>query len=62
MKPFERSGCNQYGAQMGRGVAGAVLAGKVHLQRVPLDGGGYDPGGAYWGHGEALFSAKEARR
>lgn len=27
------------------------------LQRVKLDKGGYDLGGAYWGTGEALFCA-----
>lgn len=30
---------------------------KLRLQRVPLSAGGYDPGGAYWGHGVPLFCA-----
>jgi hypothetical protein len=31
------------------------VSGKLHLQVVPLDSGGYDPGGAYWGRGSTLF-------
>ncbi|WP_144735268.1 hypothetical protein [Extensimonas perlucida] len=27
----------------------------VHLFRVPLDSGGYDQGGAYWGHGTPIY-------
>lgn len=30
---------------------------KLHLRRVPLDSGGYDPGGAYWGTGTPLYCA-----
>jgi hypothetical protein len=30
---------------------------KFHLRKVRLDSGGYDPGGAYWGHGGELFEA-----
>lgn len=30
---------------------------KLHLRRVPLDSGGYDPGGAYWGKGTPLYCA-----
>ena len=29
--------------------------GRASLQRVPLDRGAYDPGGAYWGFGESLY-------
>lgn len=53
--PFEQKaagwcGDPRRGAQMGRGHADAgTLTGKVHLQRVRLDSGGYDKGGAYWG-------------
>jgi len=35
-------------------------AGKVtrlHLQRVPINSQGYDPGGAYWGTGQPLYVA-----
>ena len=28
---------------------------KLHLRKVPLDSGGYDPGGAYWGQGTPLY-------
>lgn len=31
---------------------------KVSLQRVRLDSGGYDNGGAYWGIGEPLWLAQ----
>lgn len=30
---------------------------KMHLRRIRLDSGGYDPGGAYWGHGGWLWEA-----
>lgn len=30
---------------------------RFHLRRVRLDSGGYDSGGAYWGHGGQLFEA-----
>ena len=30
---------------------------RMNLQRVRLDAGGYDSGGAYWGHGKPLFRA-----
>ena len=30
---------------------------KFNLQRVRLDSGGYDSGGAYWGHGAPLWAA-----
>ncbi len=41
---------------MGRG--GSQLASEgVKLQRVRLDSGGYDRGGAYWGAGEPLWVA-----
>ena len=49
-----------YGAPMGR-----VTWGRpedcpdrgVHLFHVPLDTGGYDSGGAYWGTGQRLYCA-----
>jgi hypothetical protein len=41
---------SQYGASMGRRAGDAPLEGELcKLHRVPLDSGGYDPGGAYWG-------------
>lgn len=30
---------------------------RVHLQRVRLNSGGYDQGGAYWGSGQSLWCA-----
>lgn len=30
---------------------------RFHLRRVRLDSGGYDAGGAYWGHGGELYEA-----
>jgi hypothetical protein len=57
MKPFERKGYDQYGADMGRGGSRLPEGTRVHLQRVPIDRGGYDPGGAYWGIGAPLFCA-----
>ena len=48
---FER-GFNEYGAFMGRSEYGDLEnARRVRLFRVRLDAGGYDNGGAYWGHG-----------
>lgn len=48
------------GAPMGRG-ANAFIETEVprfvRLFHVRLDGGGYDDGGAYWGHGPALWCA-----
>ncbi len=49
-----------YGAPMGRYTGPDYLcaeAGKVQLRRIRLDSGGYDPGGAYWGHGKPLYWA-----
>lgn len=37
--------------------AAADPAPRFHLRRVRLDSGGYDAGGAYWGHGAPLFEA-----
>jgi hypothetical protein len=47
------------GASMGRpNNAGPVeLAYKFRLQRLRIDAGGYDEGGAYWGLGKPLFMA-----
>ena len=50
---------SQYGASMGRrdNVAEALDVKKLHLERVRLNSGGYDPGGAYWGLGAPLYVA-----
>ena len=57
--PYTENGYSQYGAQMGRRDLNAINydGGKLHLRRVPLDSGGYDPGGAYWGTGTPLWCA-----
>jgi hypothetical protein len=41
----------KYGAPMGRPQRDINNAGpvKLHLEHVPLNNGGYDAGGAYWG-------------
>lgn len=51
---------SRYGAPMGRSsdnMANFGSCGKIHLAKVTLDSGGYDKGGAYWGHGETLWKA-----
>ena len=50
---------SQYGASMGRRdiITEPLTVKKLHLQRVRLDSDGYDPGGAYWGHGAPLYVA-----
>lgn len=49
----------KYGAPMGRASHNdftvAEQAGPFRLVRCPLDSGGYDRGGAYWGLGEPLY-------
>jgi hypothetical protein len=55
---------SQYGASMGRTSDAlehfSACVGRVSLARVPLDAGGYDSGGAYWGIGEPLWRARGA--
>jgi hypothetical protein len=48
----------RYGAPMGR--ADSRIAGKCRLQRIHLNSGGYDSGGAYWGHGKPLWVAMDS--
>lgn len=52
----------RYGAPMGRhsrGIAENCELGSIHLFRVNLDSGGYDRGGAYWGHGALIYCATD---
>jgi hypothetical protein len=52
----------KYGSPMGRFTGPHFLdtdAGKIVLRRIYLDNGGYDKGGAYWGHGEALYETMD---
>ena len=46
-----------HGAPMGRYGKAQDCQGMVSLRRIRLDSGGYDPGGAYWGHGQPLYWA-----
>ena len=57
--PYHSKGYTQYGAQMGRRTINAnnYSGERLHLRRVPIDSGGYDPGGAYWGLGAPLYCA-----
>lgn len=48
---------SRYGAPMGRRSRNQDCVGKVSLRRIPIDNGGYDRGGAYWGLGQALYWA-----
>lgn len=50
----------KYGAPMGRrsdNLSGLIVEPheKVTLRRVPINSGGYDSGGAYWGLGAPLY-------
>ena len=54
---------NQYGSSMGRRAYHAdgnekYLPFRFRLNRVHLDSGGYDNGGAYWGTGQPLYHAE----
>lgn len=61
MLDYQTKGCSQYGASMGRGSDlpdGAE--GTLQIRKVPLDQGGYDPGGAYWGTPDNLYMVSDA--
>lgn len=52
----------KYGAPMGRFTGPEYLdteSGKIYLRRIPLDSGGYDKRGAYWGHGQPLWETMD---
>ncbi len=53
---------SRYGAPMGRqsrgGYPDASPAPRFYLRLVPINSGGYDSGGAYWGIGEPLYWAE----
>ena len=56
MHDYQRKGYTQYGAQMGReSDLSYGTTDTLEIRRVPIDSGGYDPGGAYWGSGKPLF-------
>lgn len=52
-------GYSERGARMGRTSVNQCDedAPRVYLNRRYLDAGGYDQGGAYWGHGAPLYNA-----
>lgn len=53
-------GYSQYGADMGRRKStpdDRQERIRFRLVRMYLDSGGYDEGGAYWGHGDPLYRA-----
>ena len=54
MLDYQRKGFTQYGAQMGR-ASTSDLVGPLTARKVPIDDGGYDPGGAYWGTPDNLY-------
>lgn len=62
MNTFIKPVSATYGAPMGRYTGPEFLdtyAGKIYLRRVPLDSGGYDRGGAYWGIGAPLWETMD---
>lgn len=59
--PTPRVDC-KYGAPMGRHTGTNYLeteAGPLYLKRVPINSGGYDSGGAYWGLGQPLYYVED---
>lgn len=63
MLDYQTKGYSQYGASMGRSSdlpedTDAI----VTVRRVPLDEGGYDPGGAYWGGPSNLYHVTDGER
>ncbi len=60
LDPTPRVSC-RYGAPMGRrerhGDPDGSPAPRFYLRRVPINSGGYDSGGAYWGIGTPLYWA-----
>lgn len=60
MKDFQTKGYSQYGASMGRrSDLPQDTDDRLEIHRVPIDQGGYDSGGAYWGLGKPLFCVSD---
>lgn len=56
MIAYQTKGYNRYGASMGRrNNDPADAPDELQIREVPIDNGGYDPGGAYWGTGAPLW-------
>lgn len=56
--PFYENVSSKYGAPMGRHSdlpQNFDFSKPLHMRRVPFVDGDYDPGGAYWGGGSALW-------
>lgn len=55
--PFKTLVKTKYGAPIGRGSdKPSFNAQRVTIHNVPIDSGGYDDGGAYWGIGQTIFA------
>lgn len=55
--PFYENVSSKYGAPMGRRsdlLQNFDYANRLHMRRVPMVDGDYDPGGAYWGGGRGV--------
>lgn len=53
----EVKACSARGADMGRRTIKEDESKPLYLQKVRLDSGGYDAGGAYWGSPDDLYCA-----
>ena len=53
--PHGWGGSHSRGAALGRPSLHGEPQGRLTLQRVHVNGGGYDRLGTYWGHGAPLF-------
>jgi hypothetical protein len=60
MNDYQTKGYTKYGAQMGRrsDLENDTMA-TLTVRQVPLNEGGYDPGGAYWGGPNDLFCVSD---
>jgi hypothetical protein len=57
---YQRNGGSKYGAWMGRkSDLPHDSTGPLTIRKVPLDEGGYDSGGAYWGDPDDLYVATD---
>jgi hypothetical protein len=60
MHDYQTRGCTKYGADMGRrSDLPADTTATLTIRKVPLDQGGYDPGGAYWGSPDNLYMVSD---
>lgn len=60
MNSYQTKGYSQYGASMGRGSdLPEDTTAALTIRKVPIDAGGYDPGGAYWGTPANLYCVSD---